>query len=298
MRRSVVATVLSVTACLSAAQPEPGFDGARAFEHVRQLVAIGPRVAGSPGAARAREYITRQLEAVGVAASEQPFEARTPLGMVRMVNLRATLPGPDGAGGRRLLIGGHYDTKLFSEFAFVGANDGGSSAAFLIELARVLGDRRRPMPVELVFFDGEEAVVDWFKEDDNTYGSRHYVAAARRDGSAKDIAALILVDMIGDRDLRIMRESQSTPWLTDIIWSAARRLGRKEFVEEELLVEDDHLPFLRAGIPAADIIDLDYPAWHTEADTLDKVSPASLQAVGDVLLAALPDVFARLQERQ
>jgi Zn-dependent M28 family amino/carboxypeptidase len=124
------------------------------------------------------------------------------------------------------------------------------------------------------------------------------VAAARRDGSAKDIAALILVDMIGDRDLRIMRESQSTLWLTDIIWSAARRLGRKEFVEEELLVEDDHLPFLRAGIPAADIIDLDYPAWHTEADTLDKVSPASLQAVGDVLLAALPDVFARLQERQ
>jgi Zn-dependent M28 family amino/carboxypeptidase len=211
-----------------------------------------------------------------------------------MVNLRATVPGLSGTGGPRLLIAGHYDTKVFREFAFVGANDGGSSTAFVLELARVLKDRRFALPIELVFFDGEEAVVDWNQGQDNTYGSRHYVEAARKDGSLKDIRALVLVDMIGDRDLRIKRESNSSPWLTDIIWDAARRLKRPEFVDESTPIEDDHVPFLQAGVPAVDIIDLEYPAWHTAEDTLDKVSAESLQAVGDVLLAALPDLMDRL----
>jgi Zn-dependent M28 family amino/carboxypeptidase len=136
--------------------------------------------------------------------------------------------------------------------------------------------------------------VDWNQGQDHTYGSRHYVEAARKDGSLKDIRALVLVDMIGDRDLRIKRESNSSPWLTDIIWDAARRLKRPEFVDESTPIEDDHVPFLQAGVPAVDIIDLEYPAWHTAEDTLDKVSAESLQAVGDVLLAALPDLMDRL----
>jgi glutaminyl-peptide cyclotransferase len=294
----IVLLLAAVVACASAAQPAlqtPQFDGKRAWEHVRKIVEIGPRPAGSPGAARTREYITAQLKALGLTVQEQAFDADTPIGPVRAVNLRTTIPGANGSDGPRLLITGHYDTKLFKEFEFVGANDGGSSAAFLIELARVLKDARLARPIELVFFDGEEAVIDWNQGNDNTYGSRHYVAEAQREGTLKDIRAMILIDMVGDRDLRIMRDTNSTPWLTDIFWSAARRLGHQQFVDEAMDIKDDHIPFLQAGIPAVDIIDLDYPAWHTEADTIDKVSAKSLQVVGDVLLAGLPDVMARIR---
>ncbi|HET9263572.1 MAG TPA: M28 family peptidase [Vicinamibacterales bacterium] len=293
MSKLSVLSACLFAACLSAAQPAARFDGDRAFAHVRRIVEIGPRPAGSEGAARTREYITTQLRALGLTVAEQSFEAQTPLGPIRTVNLRAMVPGTNGTAGPRLVIAGHYDTKLFRDFAFVGANDGGSSAAFLIELARVLKDGKRALPIELVFFDGEEAVIEWV-DNDHTYGSRHYVDEARRNGTLKDIRAMILVDMIGDRDLRIMRDTNSTPWLTDIFWDAAKRLGRREFVDEALDIQDDHIPFLQAGVPAVDIIDLDYPAWHTEADTIDRVSGQSLQVVGDVLLAALPDVIAHI----
>ena len=298
MRTAGVALSLALlTACLSAAQPaapqSPRFDGKRAFEHVRKIVEIGPRPAGSPGAAKTREYITSELKALGLTVQEQAFEAAMPTGPTRTVNLRTTIAGTNGTGGPRLIIGGHYDTKLFTEFDFVGASDGGSSTAFLIELARVLKDAKLAMPIELVFFDGEEAVVDWNVGNDNTYGSRHYVAEAQRDGSLKDIHAMILIDMVGDRDLRIMRDTNSTPWLTDIFWSAAKELGHRQFVDEAMDIQDDHIPFLKAGVPSVDIIDLDYPAWHTEHDTIDKVSAESLQVVGDVLLGGLPDVLRR-----
>jgi glutaminyl-peptide cyclotransferase len=290
--KTLTVLALSATACLSSApQPAaaPTFDGGRAYEHVRQMVTIGPRPAGSAALQQTRAYITKQLAAIGLTAEEQPFEARTPLGTVKMVNLRATIPG---AGAKRLVFAGHYDTKLFREFPFVGANDGGSSAAFLIELARVLKGRRNAVPIELLFLDGEEAVIDWQGED-HTYGSRYYVEAGRKDGTLGHVAALVLVDMIGDRDLHILREANSTAALTNIIWTAARKLNRPEFVDRSTPIEDDHLEFLEAGVPAVDIIDLDYPAWHTREDTLDKVAAGSLQAVGDVIIAALPDLERR-----
>lgn len=296
---SPLVTILLSAACLNAAQPAPPtFDSNRAYEDIRQLVAIGPRVAGTPGAAAARAYITKQLQAAGIKVEEQPFEATTPLGRVQMVNLRATLPAAGTApSGPRLVIGGHYDTKLFRDFRFVGANDGGSSAAFLIELGRALKSRANRVPIELLFLDGEEAVGDW-QGTDHTYGSRHYVEAARQAGTLKDIRAFVLVDMIGDRDLVIKRESNSTPALTDAIWSAARKLNRREFVNETTPIEDDHLEFLAAGVPSVDIIDLEYStrsgevAWHSKYDTIENVAAGSLQAVGDVLLAALPALEA------
>ena len=296
---SPLVIILLSAACLNAAQPAaPTFDGNRAYEDIRQLVAIGPRVAGTPGAAAARAYITKQLQAVGIKVEEQPFEATTPLGRVKMVNLRATLPAAGAApSGPRLVIGGHYDTKLFRDFRFVGANDGGSSAAFLIELGRALKSRANRVPIELLFLDGEEAVGDW-QGTDHTYGSRRYVEAARQAGTLKDIRAFVLVDMIGDRDLVIKREANSTPPLTDAIWSAARKLNRREFVNETTPIEDDHLEFLAAGVPSVDIIDLEYStrsgevAWHSKYDTIENVAAGSLQAVGDVLLAALPALEA------
>ncbi len=291
---SLFVPVLMAAACLQAAQTvQPKFDGTRGYEDIRKLVAIGPRVAGTPGAQAARDYISKELQAAGVKVEEQPFEATTPLGRVKMVNLRATLPAAGaGASAGRLVIGGHYDTKLFKDFTFVGANDGGSSAAFLIELARALKTRANRVPIELLFLDGEEAVGEW-QGTDHTYGSRYYVEAARKDGTLKNIRAFILVDMIGDRNLVIKRESNSTPALVDAIWGAAKRLNRREFVAEATPVEDDHLEFLAAGVPSVDLIDLEYPDatsrfWHTQYDTLDNVSAASLQAVGDVLITALP----------
>jgi glutaminyl-peptide cyclotransferase len=301
----VTPLVVLVAACTSAAQPAVAarFDGQRALDDVRALVAIGPRPAGSAGARRTRDYIKQQLSKIGVPVEEQAFEAKTPIGVLRMVNLRASVGSPaSGAGhgslgeGGRLVIGGHYDTKLFKELKFVGANDGGSSTAFLLELARVLKQRPPSVPVELLFLDGEEAVRPEWAGEDNTYGSRYYVQAARRNGTLNQIGAFVLVDMIGDRDLRVKREAQSTPWLTDIIWDSAAALGRRQFVEEATPIEDDHIPFLEAGVPAVDIIDLDYPAWHTADDTLDKLSAESLQAVGDVLLRALPEIEKRIKD--
>jgi glutaminyl-peptide cyclotransferase len=285
------AAVLSETQASVAQTSQPDrFDSNRAYEHVRQLVAIGPRPAGSAGSASARQYISDQIRLLGLTPVEHPFDAETPIGRIRMVNVSTTIPG---ARKERLIIGGHYDTKLFREFRFVGANDGGSSSAFLLELARVLKTRANPFSIELVFFDGEEAVIDW-KGTDHTYGSRHYVASARRAGTLTGIKAMILVDMIADRQLQIRREEASTPWLTDAIWASARKLKQSAFVTEALRVEDDHVAFLEAGIPAVDIIDLEYPAWHTAADTLDQISARSLQTVGDVLVGALPAIETRL----
>lgn len=284
-------TATQGAAAPAAAAQAASFDSARAWEHLKAQVAIGPRVAGTPANAETRKYIIDTLAAIGITASEQPFVAQTPLGPVKMANVVATLPGERS---ERLILASHFDTKQFADFRFVGASDGASSTAALLELARVLKDRPRPFTIELLFFDGEEAFIEW-SATDSTYGSRHYVADARARGTLAGIRALILLDMIGDRDLNIMRESNSTRWLTDIIWATAQRLGHgAHFLNESTPIEDDHLPFLAAGVPAVDIIDLDYPAWHTAADTLDAVSAKSLQIVGDVVLAALPEIEKRL----
>jgi Zn-dependent M28 family amino/carboxypeptidase len=261
------------------------FDGAAALRHVERLVAIGPRVAGSPGGVKARQYIVDTLRAYGVTVRVEPFDANTPHGRLPMANIVAVIPG------RRpevILIAGHYDTKWFREFKFVGANDGGSSAALLIELARRLRERPHEYTYWIVWFDGEEARESWTPLD-SLYGSRRM--ASELEKSRRLPRALIVVDMIGDRDLGIRREAASTPWLTDLIWASAARLGHTaSFLQEVLPVEDDHAPFLRAGVPSTLLIDFDYPPWHTAADTLDKVSARSLEIVGSVLLDAMPAI--------
>jgi Zn-dependent M28 family amino/carboxypeptidase len=213
------------------------------------------------------------------------FEADTPHGRLKMANVVAILPGrrPDV-----IMLAGHYDTKLFKEFRFVGANDGGSSAALLIELARRLSAAPRDYTYWLVWFDGEEAREQW-TERDSLYGSRRLAAELARDKRLP--RAMILVDMIGDRDLSIRRETHSAGWLTEIVWDAAARLGHgRHFLRDTLPVEDDHVPFLTLGVPATLLIDFDYPPWHTADDTLDKISAQSLGVVGEVVLEALPSV--------
>jgi glutaminyl-peptide cyclotransferase len=276
-----------------ASQSTAKFDtisGERAFEDLRAMVAIGPRSAGSPGIQQTREFLKKQLAAVGLTATEQSFIADTPAGKVGMTNLIVTLPGkrPD-----RIVIGSHYDTKPETGFVFVGANDGGSSTALLVELARVLKDKPREFTYELVFFDGEEAWGDW--NSGNTFGSRHYVDAAKQAGTLSGVKAMILLDMIGERNVEIRQDLNSTSWLNDIFWRAAGKLGhQRTFVADTTAIEDDHMPFIKAGVPSIDLIDLDYTSWHTAADTLDKTDARSLKIVGDVVVAALPEVEKRL----
>lgn len=294
---AVAASLLTLTACLDA---QSAFDSAKAFTHLQAMVNIGPRPAGSAELRQTRAYITRQITAIGLKVEEQPFVADTPIGKVEMVNLIVRLPGKRP---ERLLFTGHYDTKPMKDSVFVGASDGASSGAMLLELARVFKDRAREFTYEFVWLDGEEAFcMNWDEcgkpgSPDNTYGSRYYVQAAKKAGVTSSIKANILVDMVGDKDLRIVRETQSTKWLVDIVWDAARRLGHGAlFPDESMVIEDDHVPFLDAGIPSVDIIDLDYPAWHNMSgrDTIDKVSAKSLQIVGDVIVASVPDIEKRL----
>jgi glutaminyl-peptide cyclotransferase len=291
--RALVAAVLLMTSCGAAQAPATAkFDSSRAWEHLRRQVAIGPRPAGSAALAECRRYIIEQLEASGIEAREQAFDADTPIGRLRMVNVIGTIPG---RRPERIALASHYDTKLFREFRFVGASDSASSTAAVLELGRVLKGRSNPFTIELLFFDGEEAINREWRDPDNTYGSRHYVQAAQKAGTLGGLKALILLDLVGDRELNFRRESNSTRWLTDIIWTAAhRRDYGAHFLPEESPITDDHIAFLRAGVPSVDLIDLDYPAWHTPQDDLDHVSARSLQIVGDVVLEALPDIEKRL----
>jgi Zn-dependent M28 family amino/carboxypeptidase len=296
------APAASASPAAAASETRVAFDGERAFGHVRKMVEIGPRPAGSAELARTREYLTGELQAANLKVTADEFTAQTPAGARRMVNLTAELAGESTDV---IIVASHYDTKLYKEFRFVGANDGGSSTGALVEIARTLAAPGRPKPrftYWFVFFDGEEAVCGEWSEctnagaPDNTYGSRRYVSQLAARGETKRVRAMILLDMVGYADLAIPRETLSTPWLVDIIWATARELGHAaHFTNEEHSVEDDHVPFLRAEIPVVDLIQLGgYPHWHTAGDTLDKISPRSLQIVGETVVASLPRIEQRL----
>jgi glutaminyl-peptide cyclotransferase len=286
--RVLLALLLTIVAAAGAA---PRFDGQAAMRHVERLVAFGPRPAGSPALARARDYIAGELGRAGLEVRLQRFQAATPDGPLPMANVIGVIPG---RRDELIVLAGHYDTKFFRDIRFVGANDGGSSAGLLLELARAVRQVPREFSHWIVFFDGEEARRDWTPTD-SLYGSRHMVAELGRTGELARVRAVIVVDMIGDKQLNIRREAASSGWLTDLVWAAARRLGHGgAFLGDALPVEDDHYPFLRAQVPATLLIDFDYAAWHTADDTLARLSPQSLQVVGEVVLESLPALQATL----
>ena len=265
-----------------------GFDGARAYKHVAQLVAIGPHSAGSEGIRRAQAYIIEQLKGFGCPVEEQDFHASTPIGNVAMKNILVKIPS---ANPNIVIYATHYDTKRLDNF--VGADDGGSSTGVVLELARSLCARKNAVTIWLAFLDGEEAFNFQWVDPDNTYGSRELAASLALAGTLPRVKAMILADMVGPANLKIKRESNSTPWLTDLVWSTAQRLGYGNvFVNERIAVEDDHLAFLARGVAACDVIAFDDPVtqalWHTTRDTLDKVDPRSLAIIGHVLLESVP----------
>jgi Zn-dependent M28 family amino/carboxypeptidase len=266
-----------------------GFNGERAFNDLRQLVQLGPRPAGSENSEHARAYIERQLSAAGAEIRMDPFVATTQIGEIPMTNVIGVI---NGESPTVVILAGHYDTARIDGVQFVGANDGGSSAAALLEVARVLSRRTNRFTYWLVFFDGEEALKKW-TPNDSLYGSRHLAEKLASDGKLSQIKAMILVDMVADRHLNILRESNSTAWLSDLVFKTGRTLGySKAFRGGSFPVEDDHLPFVARGVPSVDIIDLmPFGSYHhTAQDSIDKCSPESLALVGRVVLATLAEL--------
>ena len=282
-----------LTANLCAAA-DSTFDGARAYEHVRHLVEIGPRPSDSDGMRRTQAYIIGQLKSYGCPVEEHDFHASTVLGRLAMKNIVVKLPGTNPG---IVLYTTHYDTVRIPNF--VGADDGGSGTGTMIELARLFCARKNSLNVWIAFFDGEEAQGNWTNassvkwNDDssnNTFGSREMAAQMALSGELKRVKAMILADMIGPSGLRVTRDTGSTRWLVDFIWETAAELGYKNtFVDQNYAVGgDDHFSFIRRGVAGCDLIDFSIPYWHTTEDTLDKVDPQSLGIVGQVLAATLP----------
>jgi len=269
--------------------PPPIFDSARAMQYVREMVAFGPRPVGSANHKKVEDYITSHLK--GDAVEDDVFTADTPVGKFPVRNLVAKFPGTrDGI----IVIASHYDTNYpLRNTSYIGANDGASSSALLLEIGNQLREKKRDgYSVWLVWDDAEEAMkpeTELAFDKDSLYGIRHLAEKWQNDGTLKKVKALLLADMIGDADLNIDRDQNSTPWLEDIVYQAASRLGyQSHFFARDNQVTDDHIPFMQRGVPCADLIDFDYGYnnvfWHTPQDTVDKLSPKSLEIAGTTIL--------------
>jgi len=278
--------------------PVPTADGDRAMRYVKEIVKFGPRPLGSVGHKQVEDYLASKLK--GDQVEDDIFSADTPEGKLPAHNVIAKYPGTkDGI----IVVASHYDTNYpLRKTAYVGANDGASSSALLLELANHLrGKPRDGYSVWLVWDDAEEAIKtdgsgglpnEMPFSQDSLYGITHLAEKWQADGTLKKVKAFILADMIGDSDLNIDRDLNSTPWLEDVVLESSRRLGyQSHFFAREQEVTDDHLPFVKRGVPSADLIDFTYgynlAYWHTTEDTVDKLDPRSLQIVGSVVLETI-----------
>jgi hypothetical protein len=275
--------------------PAPAFDGERAMQYVKDIVKFGPRPVGSANHKKVEEYIAAHLK--GDQVEDDIFTADTPAGKFPVHNIIAKFPGnKDGI----IVVASHYDTNYWlRNTSFVGANDGASSSGLLLELANQLrGKTRDGYGIWLVWDDAEEAMKadgsgglpqEMPFDQDSLYGITHIADKWQADGTLKRIKAFLLADMIGDTDLSIERDSNSTPWVENVVYEAATRVGyQSHFFSRNNTVGDDHVPFVKRGVPSADLIDFDYGYnnvfWHTPQDTVDKLSPKSLEIVGSVIL--------------
>jgi glutaminyl-peptide cyclotransferase len=297
---SAVPVASSAPATPAAVPTEPAgpalrIDSVRAWQYVKDIIAFGPRWDGSKGQQKLGEYLHSKLKNDQV--EDDAFVADTPAGKIPMRNIVAKFPGSkDGI----IVLGSHIDTNYpLRKTSFVGANDGAATTALLLAIGDQLrGKKLEGYSVWLAFLDGEESIpsdrpgdLRW---DDNysLFGSTHLAKKWQQDETSKQIKAFMLLDMIGDKDLDIQRDTNSTPWLEDLILQASQRLGYQSyFFAYANAITDDHIPFKKTGVPVADIIDLNYgynnAFHHTTEDTIDKISPKSLQITGDVVLETI-----------
>ncbi|NOY82296.1 MAG: M28 family peptidase [Kiritimatiellaeota bacterium] len=269
--------------------PRPAVDGRRAMTLVAEFAALGPRPAGSKGAARAARWIEAACRKTGARTRIEKWQEQTPAGRRTFRNVHAVVPGRLRG---RVLVGSHYDTKVLEDAPdFIGANDSCSSTGLLVELVRLLA-RFEPWPgrtLEFVFFDGEEC-LEQYDPRDGLYGSRHFADAIRTGGRVSRWRGMVLLDMVGDREFGLTLSPDTPPKLARALFNIAEKQGVRERVGYYTsgTILDDHTPFQRLGIPAIDLIDFEYGPgnayWHTPADTLDKLAPQSLAIAGDLCL--------------
>jgi glutaminyl-peptide cyclotransferase len=288
MRRLILlaGVLMPLAVCNAQSRNLPQFDGAKALQYTREYVdATGPRWIGSPGHAKAEAFLKEQFRHDDLV--EDTFTTNTPAGPMTMHNFIVKFPGKkDGI----IVLASHYETNYpLRNIHYVGANDGGSTTGMLIEMANYFrGKPNDGYSVWLLFTDGEEAIQRWSAAD-SVYGSKHLAEKWQQDGTLKRIKAFILADMLGDADLDVQRDMNSTPWLEDLVQRAASQYGwQSYFFQKKTYDEDDHIPFVKRGVPCADLIDLNYgydnAYWHTAQDTMDKLSAHSLTVAGDTIL--------------
>jgi glutaminyl-peptide cyclotransferase len=283
MHRSKTIGILLLYLATAASASE--FSGQKAFDFTAKAVSFGPRPPDSAAIHKLQAYILAQLKTRGCAITEDSFMAKAPQGPVPMKNIICKFAGKSG---KAIVLSGHYDTKTIP--GFVGANDGGSSTGFLLEMAEVLGGAPRQDDIYLLFFDGEEAYGEW-SDTNSLYGSRHLADQWYRDGTLRKVKALINVDMIGDKDLNLAWNSGSSLPLQTMVWTTAAKLGyAANFPHTGGVTGDDHVPFIDRGVPSLDLIDFDDDYWHTTGDTMDKLSPKSFQILGNVVVAVLKEL--------
>lgn len=306
-----VLTGALVLACGSMAASCPGeaatqpagtpFDAERAWKHLEAQVAFGPRPSGSEAIEKTRAYLESELKAAGLTPVREAFKEMTPAGEIEFANVYADLPS-EPAGGPLIIIGSHFDTKRF-EFVFVGANDSASSTGVLLELARVIAaGGPRAVTYRFLFLDGEESVRPEWRNPDNRYGSRYHAEQLKKTGAVQRVKAFVLLDLVGDKDLRLRQEEFSDAWLREMFFAAARKNGLGKHVDgKREPAYDDHISFVDIGVPSVDLIDFDYGPnnawWHSAEDTLDKVSKASLDVIGRIVLLGLPAVEERARAK-
>jgi glutaminyl-peptide cyclotransferase len=296
-----------------AAAKTPHFSGSNAYALTQQYLNAAPkRFVGSPGHTAAENFIKSHFApeaAKGDVITDSFTATNTPIGSVPMRNYIVRFPGKPRSPGKEdgiIVLATHYETNYpLKDIAFVGANDGAATTALLIEIGNYL--RIHPpqgYSVWLLFDDGEEAIKDW-SNSDSLYGTRHLAAKWSQDGTLAKIKAFLLADMIGDKDLNIDHDDNSTPWLRDLLVTAAKNTGHSANIYKNSYpgLQDDHLPFAQRGVPVLDLIDIDYGPptqehpeggfHHTTLDTIDKVSPRSLQIAGELLLELIRLINAR-----
>jgi len=301
----MICGLLLLAGCTKAPVPPPApasadpsaFSGERALYEVRSFVAVGPRDSGTPGAEKAATYLYNRLQAVGVEATVDVFMAKSPEEHTVFRNVIGRVPGTRPG---IIIVASHFDTKSGIP-NFVGANDSGSSTGILLELARILGRAPSLGPeIQFVFFDGEECMQS-YGPNDGLQGSRHYAKRLVKEGLASNVLGVIVLDMVGDKDLTVTLPRNGAPELMAAVMQGAHAVGaREKFSLHKFEVGDDHVPFLEAGMPAVDIIDFDFGSapglndyWHTAQDTVDKLSDQTLGIVGQVTIHVINDIVTR-----
>ncbi len=262
---------------------------------LKKIVSFGPRPSGSASLERVREYIKQYLFERHVEVCEDSFFSSTPIGKVKFVNLHAFIRSEHpGKKTQRVIDATHYESKKFDDFVFLGANDGASGTAVILSMLNELKSKKYSFDIELVFFDGEESFGPW-TEKDSLYGSRHYAKKLKKNKKLDEIGALILLDMVGDKELDIDYDINSSRHLTQLMIQASRNKKIEHiFSERTIMIDDDHIPFIKEGVPAINIIDFNYDSWHTPYDTVDKVSAKSMNDAGTLVLEML-DIVEKKQ---